>query len=475
MSWNVGKKSAYLYVVWSLGGGIIQLGHTQDLVAKIEKLNNKSSCGVNDWENLYSAKYSDIKKVSWNITGLLKKYSTQKKSIDPSANINYSCVYQCSYLEIYNVINSINKTIGFSNILNMFELKIAIKKYSFSKDSDSNDKKTKKQPYNNENLKTKWSWENIEWDSKTSSPFHKTHTAFLEYLEVIKNKSQNTIEQYNRHLTKFGEYLEEKNIDSYSFEVEKITLKLAEWFRTYLHKNAERSISVKTANAYMITLRAFLKYCEKQWIKTLSGTAIDLIKADPRMVEYLTQEELDRLFATPQTSTIIWARDLAIMECIYSTGLRISELTGLNIKDIDLKRLEFWVRWKWKKVRVVYLTEHAAKLIKEYLNIRQDHLSPLFIRHNVQPDQIDVLEDEKMRLSRFFITNMIKRMAQKAFILKNISAHTLRHSFATTLLSNGAWIRDVQEMLGHASITTTQVYTHVTNPQLKNTHWKFMK
>ncbi len=305
--------------------------------------------------------------------------------------------------------------------------------------------------------------------------FHKTHTAFLEYLEVIKNKSQNTIEQYNRHLTKFSEYLEEKNIDSYDFKVEKISLKLAEWFRTYLHKSATKSISVKTANAYMITLRAFLKYCEKQGIKTLSGTAIDLIKADPRMVEFLTQEELERLFAAPQTSTIIWTRDLAIMECIYSTGLRISELTSLNIKDIDLKRLEFWVRWKWKKVRVVYLTEKSAQLIQKYLDMRQDHLSPLFIRHNVKPEQIDILEDEKMRLSRFFITNMIKRYAGKAFILKNISAHTLRHSFATTLLSNWAGIRDVQEMLGHASITTTQVYTHVTNPQLKNTHGKYMR
>lgn len=297
----------------------------------------------------------------------------------------------------------------------------------------------------------------------------------MEYLEVIKNKSQNTIEQYNRHLTKFSEYLEEKNIDCYDFDIEKLTLDLAEWFRTYLHKSAERSISVQTANAYMITLRAFLKYCEKQWIKALSPTAIDLIKADPRMVEFLTEDELERLFASVQTSTIIWARDIAIMECIYSTGLRISELTKLNINDIDLDRKEFWVRWKWKKVRVVYLTDHSAKLIKNYLDIRQDHLSPLFIRHNVKPDQIDVLEDEKMRLSRFFMTNMIKRYAQKAFILKNISAHTLRHSFATTLLNNWAGLREIQEMLGHSSINTTQVYTHVTNPKLKETHWKYMR
>ncbi|MCD5380353.1 tyrosine-type recombinase/integrase, partial [Candidatus Gracilibacteria bacterium] len=184
---------------------------------------------------------------------------------------------------------------------------------------------------------------------------------------------------------------------------------------------------------------------------------------------------LERLFAAVRPSTIIGARDIAIMECIYSTGLRISELTGLNIKDIDLDRQEFGIRGKGKKVRVVYLTDNAAKLIKDYLNVRQDHLSPLFIRHNVKPDQIDILEDEKMRLSRFFITNMIKRYAQKAFILKNISAHTLRHSFATTLLNNGAGLREIQEMLGHSSINTTQVYTHVTNPKLKETHGKYMR
>jgi len=308
--------------------------------------------------------------------------------------------------------------------------------------------------------------------------FHQIHTSFLEYLEVIKNKSQNTIVQYDRHLNKFYEYLEDKNIDSNKFEVEKISLDLAEWFRTYLYKSAKKSISIKTANAYMISLRAFLKYCEKKWITSLSPTAIDLIKADPRMVEYLTKEELERLFSAPSKETVIWLRDLAIMEMIYSTGLRISELTNLNIKDVDLKRLEFWVRWKGKKVRVVYLTKNSAELIKNYLNSRSDNFEALFIRHNVKNKNLKITDEvywEKMRLSRFFITTMIKKYALKAFILKNISAHTLRHSFATTLLSNWAWIRDVQEMLGHSSITTTQVYTHVTNPQLKNAHKKFMR
>ncbi len=163
------------------------------------------------------------------------------------------------------------------------------------------------------------------------------------------------------------------------------------------------------------------------------------------------------------------------MECIYSTGLRISELTGLNRNDMNLDTKEFAVRGKGRKIRVVYLTERSALLIKNYLAARNDHLSPLFIRHNISPDNIDILEDERMRLSRFFITGMIKKYALKANILKEISAHTLRHSFATTLLNNGADLRGIQEMLGHASITTTQVYTHVTNPKLKQMHKKFMK
>lgn len=305
--------------------------------------------------------------------------------------------------------------------------------------------------------------------------FNEAHENFLNYLEVIKNQSPKTVEQYDRHLRKFWEYLEDKNIDSYNFNIEKIDLKIADWFRTYLHKNAKKILSVKTANAYMITIRSFLKYLEKKGFKSLSPTAIDLIKAEDRRVEYLTTEELERLFEKPDTNTIIGTRDLAIMECIYSTGLRISELTNLNRKDINLKRKEFAVRGKWKKVRSVFLTKHAAKLIENYLEKRTDNLEPLFIRHNIKIQDIENFDNENVRLTRFFITWMVKKYAEKAFILKNISAHTLRHSFATTLLNAGADLRAIQEMLWHSSITTTQVYTHVANPKLKEIHNKFMK
>lgn len=305
--------------------------------------------------------------------------------------------------------------------------------------------------------------------------FKEAHNKFLNYLEVIKNKSPRTVEQYNRHLKKFELFINETlKKNSWEFEVWSINLDIAEDFRSYLYKK-NRTISIKTANAYMITLRSFLKFLEKKWHKSLSATAIDLIKAEERHVEFLNEEELERLFASPDTKTIIWTRDLAIMECIYSTGLRISELTSLNINDINLKRREFAVRWKWRKVRVVYLTKHAAKLIENYLEKRNDHVTPLFIRHNIKKDNINALDNEKLRLTRFFITNMVKKYASKAFILKNISAHTLRHSFATTLLSNWADLRAIQEMLWHASITTTQVYTHVTNKKLKDVHNKFFK
>lgn len=297
---------------------------------------------------------------------------------------------------------------------------------------------------------------------------------FLNWLEVIKDKSPKTVEQYSRHLEKFWEYLEDENIDSYAFEVADISLKLAENFRTSLYKHGKK-ISIKTANAYMITLRSFLRYLEKTGEKSLSATSIDLVKASERKVEFLNEEELQKLFLKPDTETLIGKRDRAIMECIYSTGLRISELTALNRRDINLETREFAVRGKGRKIRVVYLTLHASELIQAYLDARNDHLSPLFIRHNVKAENIDVLEDEQMRLTRFFITTMVKNYALKAWILKDISAHTLRHSFATTLLSNGADLRGIQEMLGHASITTTQVYTHVTNPKLKETHNKFMK
>lgn len=312
--------------------------------------------------------------------------------------------------------------------------------------------------------------------------FQKSYEDFRDWLEVIKDKSPKTVEQYSRHLEKFWEFLEEENLDRYTFDVKHIDLSLAEKFRSYVYKQVkiknkgvEQKVSVKTVNAYMITLRSYLKYLEKKWIPSLWATAIDLMKQTERKIEYLNYEELMKLFSTPNIQTRIGKRDRAIMECIYSTGLRISELTALNIQDINLNTKEFAIRGKWRKVRVVYLTQTAAEHIQNYLDSRRDSHCPLFIRHNTHLADIASLGDEELRLSRFFITNMIKKYALQAGIVKNISAHTLRHSFATTLLSQGADLRGIQELLGHASISTTQIYTHVSNKKLKDMHAQFMK
>lgn len=295
---------------------------------------------------------------------------------------------------------------------------------------------------------------------------------FLNWLEFIKNKSKKTSEQYSRHLDKFEDFLISK--DLWNILVEKITLKLVNDFRFFLHKSSDNKISQKTANAYMITLRSFFKYLEKQELSSLSPTKIDLIKDEERKVEFLTEDELKRLFESVNWEDLASIRDLAIMKTIYSTGLRISELTSLDKNSIDLVRKEFTIRWKWRKLRMIFLTDEAVFFIKRYLEKRDDNFSPLFIRHNFKKENIKILESEKVRLTRIFITNMISKRALEAWITKQVSAHTLRHSFATTLLSAWADLRSIQELLGHSNISTTQIYTHITNPKLKEIHKKFL-
>ncbi len=330
---------------------------------------------------------------------------------------------------------------------------------------------------------------------------------FLTYLRINRNSSPKTVEQYELHIWKFLEFVEskicqesQKNIphtkiflgtsedpekralkmqwkmflrSNIRLEIENVTADDLNEFRLYL---TDKWLTVTSANGYMITFRSFFKFLKKKWVDCIDPTIIDLIRTHDRQVTFLTQEEITRLLTSTECGTTIQElRDRAILECIYSTGLRISELTGLNRDSINLKTLEFSVRGKWSKVRIVYLTEAARDTIATYLEARGDTFSPLFLRHNYDSEDIKSvnLTDETVRLSRFFITEMVKKRAIKAGIMKNVTAHTLRHSFATTLLENGADIRSIQELLGHSSITTTQVYTHVTNPRLKEIHRKF--
>ncbi len=335
---------------------------------------------------------------------------------------------------------------------------------------------------------------------------------FLIYLRLHKGRSRKTQEQYVFHIWRFICYIipelektqlhpkdENKKflnsndllppIDKEAIKnwrsplpdlakqynepiIEQIT---KEDFDTWRLSLADSGLSVKTVNAHIITIRSWLKYLKKEQINSLDPTTLDLMRVVDREVTFLTNEEIEEFFGSIDRETIQWKRDYAICECIYSTGLRISELTALNRWDVNLETLEFAVRGKWGKLRVVYLTERAKDAISEYILSRSDYFTPLFIRHNFSEADINssLLHDDVVRLSRFFITNMVKNYWVKAWILKNMHAHTLRHSFATTLLTNGADIRIIQELLGHASITTTQVYTHVTNPKLKEAHHKY--
>ncbi len=302
--------------------------------------------------------------------------------------------------------------------------------------------------------------------------FKEASISFIDWLRFIKNKSPKTEEQYKRHLLKFKDFL--ISIWRWNLETENITLKMVNDFRIYLHKNAKKDITTQTANAYMITLRAFFKYLEKQEITSMSPTKIDLIKNEERKIEFLNQEELQILFESVWSESIQDIRDLAIMKTIYSSGLRISELTALNKNDIDFVKQEFSVRGKGRKIRMIFLTDDACHDIKNYLEKRNDSFTPLFIRHNYDEKNINILENESLRLTRQWISTMISNRALWSHITKKISAHTLRHSFATTLLWAGADIRSIQELLGHSNIATTQIYTHVSNPQLKEIHKKFL-
>lgn len=222
----------------------------------------------------------------------------------------------------------------------------------------------------------------------------------------------------------------------------------------------------------MISLRAFLHFCKKTHITTgIEFSDIELQKSQERKVEYLTAEELQDIVKHIGTDDIADLRDRAIILTIYSTGLRVSELTALDIKNVNLDTMEFAILGKGRKVRVVYLTEWACEAIRAYLEKREDHFPPLFLKHG-KHFPVDAGADD-VRFDRFLVTKMISTRALKAGIVKPVSAHTLRHSFATTLLWNGADLRSIQELLGHKNIATTQVYTHVTNKQLREVHKKF--
>jgi len=246
-------------------------------------------------------------------------------------------------------------------------------------------------------------------------------------------------------------------------------------YRLYLaHLRNRNGTQLKhiTQTYHIIALRAFLRYLLVQRdIPTLSPDKIELPKQSSRSIAFLNPEQVERLLNSPQISNITGLRDKAILETLFSTGLRVSELVKLNRDQLDLKRKEFGVKGKGNKLRVVFLSDTAAQWIERYLQARKDNFKPLFIRYS---GAVDVQKSgEKMRLTARSIQKIVEKYAQRAGLPIEVTPHTLRHSFATDLLISGADIRSVQEMLGHESIRTTQVYTHVTNRHLKEIHKAF--
>jgi site-specific recombinase XerD len=295
---------------------------------------------------------------------------------------------------------------------------------------------------------------------------------FLEHAEITKNQSSKTLENYRHYLKRFSDWIGD-------VDASKISLDSVQDFRLFLNRlsdeKGDQLLSIKTQNYHVIALRAFLKYLIKNDIETLAPEKIDLSKIPERTVEYLTRDELERFFAAVDTRDLRGRRDMAIMETLYSTGLRVSELANLNRNQVDLVRKEFMVRGKGKKNRIVFLSERAAAAIENYVKLRDDNFDPLFLNYRHSKQGEDITLGEKRRLSTVMIQYLVRRYAQKAGIIKHVTPHKIRHSFATELLINGADIRSVQEMLGHASITTTQIYTHLTNKRLKEVHDKFHK
>lgn len=300
---------------------------------------------------------------------------------------------------------------------------------------------------------------------------------FLEYCEITRNQADKTLENYRHYLRRFTDFA------GAELPVCGITLDLVNRYRLDLNRllndDKKQLLNAKTQAYHIIALRAFLKFLIKQDQETLAPEKVELGKMPQRTVDFLERDELERLFAAVDISKTRGLRDLAVLRTLFSTGLRISELVNLNREQINLQSREFRVIGKGGKYRIVFLSDDAAAAIDNYLAARRDSLKPVFISHgrgkSLAEGKVVVGRDENRRITATMIQYLIRNYARRAGLVKKVTPHKLRHSFATELLKNGADIRSVQEMLGHSSITTTQIYTHLTNRRLKEIHQKYHK
>lgn len=290
---------------------------------------------------------------------------------------------------------------------------------------------------------------------------------FLEYLEVEQNRSQKTAENYHLYLMRLVEFAGDEKIETIS---EETVRKWRLWLARFKDDKGQE-LSKITQSYHLIALRSFLKFCSKRGISSLTSDKIELPRVKKKQVSFLNEDELKRLFEVVKPDSLIGQRDRAILALLYSSGLRVSELSNLNRDNINLKRGEFSVRGKGQKDRVVFIDAYATQLLNDYLSVRTDNDQALFIRYSGTKN-VDNSGDFG-RLTSRSIQRIVSHYAKLAGITKQVSPHTLRHSFATDLLMNGADLRSVQSLLGHSNIATTQIYTHVTDPHLKDIHERF--
>ena len=299
---------------------------------------------------------------------------------------------------------------------------------------------------------------------------------FLESLEIEKGRSTKTTENYGLYLARFFELIAQDFPEGATIKPSDLTPELLRKFRLRLNRfddnqNHER-LSALTQSYHLIALRGFLKYLAKRGIHSLDPSLVDLPRAAKKQVTFLHFDEVERLLSEIPIDTETGLRDRAIIELLFSGGLRVSELCSLNRDSINLARREFMVRGKGKKDRPIFIDQTTADHLEEYLNARIDTLPALFLNNSSNQNIPDTSGDFR-RLSPRSIERIIQKYARLAGITKHVTPHTLRHSFATDLLMNGADLRSVQSLLGHANIATTQIYTHITDPHLKEVHEKF--
>ncbi|MBR3204704.1 tyrosine-type recombinase/integrase [Candidatus Saccharibacteria bacterium] len=298
---------------------------------------------------------------------------------------------------------------------------------------------------------------------------------FLDHIEIERGRSKKTKENYRLYLYRFYE-LSSEILEKDTVFPSDITPELLRRFRLQLNRYEStpknENLSALTQAYHLIALRGFLKYLARRNIKSLDPSLVDLPRAVKKQVTFLHYDEVEDLLNAIPTDTESGLRDRAIVELLFSGGLRVSELISLNRDSINLERREFIVRGKGQKDRPIFISKAAADRVREYLAVRKDSLPALFLNNSRNLNSVDNSGNYR-RLTPRSVQRIIEKYARAAGITKHVTPHTLRHSFATDLLMNGADLRSVQALLGHANISTTQIYTHVTDPHLQEVHEKF--